>query len=62
MDIGNLVVDLGSAAIVLSVFTVSVARKERRSSRRRAEASEDLDARGYYDADAAEPEDDTQRG
>ncbi len=61
MDIGNLVVDLVSLVIILSVFTFATARKDARASVKRRSVSENLAERGYYGSNSAEGEEDTSR-
>lgn len=61
MDIGNLVVDLVSLVIILSVFTIATVRKDTRASAKRRSVSENLADPGYYGSNPAEGEDDPSR-
>ena len=61
MDLGNLVVDLVSLVIIMSVFTLAVVRKDTRAAVKRRSVSESLAERGYYGSNPAEGEEDPSR-
>lgn len=59
MDIGNLVVDLVSLVIIMSVFTIATVRKDARVSAKQRSVSKHLAEPGYYGSNPAEGEEDT---
>lgn len=61
MDIGNLVVDLVSLVIIMSLFTIATVRKDARASAKRRSTSDHLAESGYYGSNPAEGEEDTPR-
>lgn len=61
MDIGNLVIDLVSLVIIMSVFTFATVRKDTRASVKQRSVSDHLAEQGYYGSNPAEGEEDTSR-
>ena len=61
MDVGNLVVNLVSLVIVMSVFLIASVRKDARVPAKRRSVSENPAEPGYYGSNPAEGEEDTPR-